>query len=106
MKILTLAVSFLLFTGCSTVDKYLGRTTASYTDGNFAWDSNKNHENLDASYEKSADGSVKARLKTTATTPEAAMAAAAADNAAAHKNFSEILKELLPILKQGATTGS
>jgi len=98
-------LTVLLGSGCSSAEKYLGSTKASYTEGNFVWDSNKNQENLNAKYKKDGE-KVEFQINTTATTPEAAMAAAALASAEAWKNMSEFMKELLPLLKQGAMSGS
>lgn len=90
----------LSISGC--VSMFTARTTASYeADGKkIFYESNKDQMGLDATYELYESGAVKAvRIKADkAVTPEAAIAAAL-------QIQSEIIKEVIPLLKAAATKG-
>lgn len=98
MKLLML-LALVVLGGCATVDKtYTARTTASYkhNGSEVMYDSSKNQENFKADLEFDAKGAVtKLHVETTATTPEAAITAAANQNAAALKLASDAMNALL-----------
>jgi phosphoenolpyruvate carboxylase len=94
-----------LFLGCG-VNQYTATTKASYENGNWYWLSNKNQENLKAKLGKDRDGNPIFEIETTATTPEAAIAAAMQSFALVQQQFAELLKQLGPLLKAGALAGS
>ncbi len=103
-----LAISALLLSaGCATVDKdFTARTTASYKHNGteVGYTSSKNQENFKADLEFDPQGKVtKLHVETTASTPEAAITAAANAQAQALKLASDALNTLLPLLKAGAT---
>jgi len=86
--------------------QFLGSTKASYSDAGLNWDSNKNQENLDAEFEKKADGSTKFKIKTTATTPESSIAAMAAAFSEQSKLLNSLLEKILAGAQTGAVSGS
>lgn len=91
----------LLITGCASM--YLGKTTASFeTPGGLkgSYESNKNQENFSASALVGPDGKITGvDIKTTATTPEAAMAAALAVQ-------TEVLRQLMPLIQKAGALGA
>lgn len=104
------AIALLLLASCTTVDKtFLGHTIASYKSGDTAlnYDSSKNQENFKADVELDATGKVtKLHVETTATTPEAAIAAQSAANARMVEALSKALDKLMSIVPLAATAGS
>lgn len=88
-----LAAVLLSSVGCATVSKdFTARTVASANKDGFAYDSTKNQENLKASGEiDPVTGAMKFSVETTATTPEAAIAAALE----AQKASLELINKLL-----------
>jgi len=113
-KSLLLIVGLILFgtlAGCSVLgfkaDQFSANTTASANKEGFSYSSNKNQENLSADGEfDPATGKTKFTVKTTASTPEAAIAAALQANAMAITAFSEIMKVVIPLAKAAATKGA
>src|ERR1041385_1408560 len=93
--------------GCSVDKFFTAHTYASVNpkDG-FRFDSSKNQENLHATGEMGADGSLSFEVTTTATTPESAIAAAANAQAAATKALTDILSAVLPIVQQAIQAGA
>ena len=96
----------LLLAGCATVDKdFTARTTATYKHNGteVGYNSSKNQENFKADLEFDATGQVtKLHVETTATTPEAAITAAANAQAQALKLASDALNAVIPLLKGAA----
>lgn len=81
--------------GCSAAN-YLGSTEASFNkDGTWSYKSNKNQENFKAKLATDASGASSVEVETTASTPEAAIAAALQSNLEALKALNESLK-LIP----------
>lgn len=106
IKILTLTVS-MLFVGCATVAKdYTASTSASYQAGDTSlkYDSTKNQENFKADIviDPATGKLTQLHVETTATTPEAAIAATAKANAAT----AALLERLLGLLPAAAFAGS
>ncbi len=101
------AIALLLsIAGCASADKFLGRTIATYEAGKFSYDSNKNQEGFKAKIGLDETGKLKELdIQSTATTPEAAMVAAAQAN----REIASVLRELVPLLKaavSGAALGA
>lgn len=95
-------IPILLLAGCATVQKdFTARTTATYSPtAGISYDSTKNQENFKAHVKFAPDGKVtELDVETTATTPEAAIAAAQQSQAQALKIANDALSVLLPILK-------
>jgi len=96
-----------LASACSTVDKdFTARTIATYKNAGTEvnYNSSKNQENFKADVEFDAAGKVtKLHVETTATTPEAAITAAANAQAQALKLANDALQALLPLVKAAAT---
>lgn len=97
--------------GCSILgfrtDQFSASTSASANKDGFQYTSTKNQENLSAEGEiDPATGKMKFKVNTTASTPEAAIAAALQANAMAIQAFSEIMKEVIPLAKAAATKGA
>jgi len=105
MKKLFLLIAIFILTGCATVSKdFTARTVASANKDGFSYDSTKNQESLEAMGEIDPEtGKMKFSVKTTATTPEAAIAAASAANAAVMQAISELLKTVMPLITKGAS---
>ena len=102
--IATLLAFLLSASGCATVAKdFTASTTASYTPGGQVYyQSTKNQENFHAKIELDADGKVKSLdVSTTATTPEAAIAAALSSQAAAMKAFTDLVNMVAPLISKG-----
>ena len=103
MKILLLAI-LLLVSACG-VGHFTANTEVRYKD--FYYSSNKNQEGLDAGGELDDQGRIKSfRVKTNATTPEAAIMAAAAATAQLQTQIAELVKTLIPIIQQVASRGA
>ena len=103
-----LAVASLFLPGCVVpASSFLGNTTASVSPiTGFNYTSSKNQEGLDASGEMNKDGTLKFSIKTTAITPEAAIAAAQQATAKAQENFAKLLDILGPLIQQGIVAGT
>jgi len=101
LTIAVIIIALFALSGCTTSKDLLGNTTASYVNGNFSWDSTKNQENLDATYDKQGED-VKFTIKTTATTPEAAMLAVAQVRLAEMKLIADLIDKLVNQLATGA----
>ena len=100
------------FVGCMPVSQLTANTTVTYKDGKgkeFFYSSNKNQEGLDAHGDFDTDGNIKGlSVKTTATTPEAAIAAALQSNIALQAQVGQLLQSVLPLIQsaaQGALAG-
>lgn len=107
VKIMGLLLSLALLSACAR--QFTANTTASANKDGFAYSSNKNQENLDATGDiDPATGKMHFAVKTTAFTPEAAILAASQAQAAATKALSEMLSAVLPLIQsavQGAAIG-
>jgi hypothetical protein len=104
-----LAFALSLTIGCMGVDKYTARTTVHYKAPGVEadYDSNKNQENFKAKVGFDAQGKINALdIETTATTPEAAIAAALQSNAQILKSVNDLLNTVLPLIKTAATKGA
>lgn len=100
-------LAFLLSLSACGVSQYTANTTASVSPGNgFAYSSNKNQENLDATGDMNPDGTVHFTVKTTATTPDAAIAAALQSNLEAQKQLTAILQAIMPLIATAAKVGA
>ena len=111
-------VMLLSVTGCSSIDKYLGNTEASYTlpsGENLSYKSNKNQENFKAHLALTPEGKLSALdVETTAVTPELAIAKFAEAQAKMMDTLSQFMMNLsnqLSVLipaaaKAGAVAGS
>jgi hypothetical protein len=98
-------LAVLLLGGCSA-SNYLGNTKASYSAANgFSYESNKNQEGLKASGEVNTDGSAKFSVETTATTPEAAIAAALQTNILTQQNIAKLIDAAIAAGQLAATKG-
>lgn len=90
--------------GCASM--YLGKTEATFETPNGlkgSYISNKNQENFSAKATTGPDGKINGvDIKTTATTPEAAMMAALESM----RLFMDAMREQLSVLKSGAMAGS
>ena len=95
-----LAAALLVVSGCASW--YLGTTKATYDGKTFFWESSKNQEGLKATLGKDKDGNPIATIETTATTPEAAIAAAAE----ALKEAFVVLKDAMAMAKAAASKGA
>lgn len=100
----------LFLSGCG-VDRFLGSTTASYeitpTGPKIYYSSNKDQQGFIADVELDSLGKVKKfHVSTTATTPEAAIAAALQSNLKFQEQFGDILKAVIPMIEQAATKGA
>jgi len=97
--LLTGVVLFCLYllSGCASM--YLGTTEVSFKDGEWKYSSNKNQTDLAAEIGTDAKGKPFAKIKTTSTTPEAAMAAALQ----AQLLYGQIIQDLLKAGAAGAT---
>lgn len=88
--------------GCG-VSQYTANTTASANKDGFNYTSNKNQESLHATGEiDPGTGNMKFDVTTTATTPEAAIAAAMQTNLKIQEQISAILQSLLPLIQAAA----
>lgn len=98
------ALLFLLAFESGCAEMYACKTTIVYrADGSWQYESCKNQENLKADLSLDDKGKLnKLNVSTTATTPEAIIAAVAENQA----RLMESMKEFIGILKQGAMTGS
>ena len=90
----------LSISGCG-VRQYTASTKVTYDGKSWFYESNKNQEGLKARL--SADGS--AEIETTASTPEASIAAALQSNLEMQKQIGAMLQVLLPMMKAAATKG-
>ena len=102
IKAAALALLLSLEMGCAR--QFLGSTEASY--GDYTYSSTKNQENLKADFSKSPDGTTTFKIETTATTPEAAIAAAAQAYARSIELLSGVIEKLSSGAKAGALSGS
>ena len=102
--LLIMIAALALLNACSAP---LGKTVAKY--GDAYYESNKNQEGFSLKSEWDDTGKIKTlNLQTTATTPEAAIAAMAQRDMAMIEMFREWGREILPLLKAaaaGAATG-
>lgn len=111
MKMRLLMVGLLLLTGCGliqppTAGQFTANTTASANKDGFSYTSNKNQEALDADGEfDPATGAMKFHVKTTATTPEAAIAASLAATLEQMKQNSALLQALFQALNRNGGVG-
>ena len=103
---LFLILAILLFTTQGCVSMFTAKTTATYDGKTFTWESTKNQEGLDATLGKDKDGNPLATIKTTATTPEAAIAAAAAAQAKFMDAMAGLIQTLTGVAKAAATKGA
>lgn len=97
-----------LTTGCSTADQYLGSTEASYDAPGVKgyYKSNKNQQGFKASMVLGEDGKMRTlNVETTATTPEAAIAAAAMTNLEIIKQYNATMQMLMPLITKGLAGG-
>jgi len=109
-KLLWLTAFILLLSGCG-VDRFLGSTTASYeitpSGPKIYYSSNKDQQGFKADVELDDKGKVKAfHVSTTATTPEAAIAAVLQSNLKFQEQFGDILKTFIPMVEQAVTKGA
>ncbi len=97
MKNLLVGLSLLPMLGCG-VGQYTATTEAQYNaeTGSWSYKSNKNQENFEAKLVESKAGRQVLEVKTTATTPEAAIAAALQSNLEIQKQISGMLQALMP----------
>ena len=97
----------LAISGCSA-SSYLGTTKASYIPGGAVnYESNKNNEGFHAKIELAEKGNIKAfDISTTATTPESAIAAVAAAQAAMMKAFTDVMQMVGPLITKGLAGGA
>ena len=107
----TWIIAFLFLTGCGFLgfkaDQFTAQTKAAANKDGFSYESGKNQESLDASGEiDPKTGKMTFKVKTTSSTPEAAIAAALQANAQAMQVLSEIMKEIIPIAKAAASKGA
>ena len=93
-KIFTVLILAVGLSACASAEKYLAATEARYENGNWYYMSRKNQENFSAKISKDENGNPVLDVKTTATTPEAAMAMAAQANAEFMKYIADILKSV------------
>ena len=102
MKTILIAafLALLLSAGCG-VTQYTASTKVSYDGKTWFYESNKDQQGLKAKLSK--DGS--AEIETTASTPEAAIAAALNSNLALQKQIADLMAVVLPLIKAGATKG-
>lgn len=111
-SILGLSILIFSLTGCGLMAKdYLGETVVHIgADGSYDYRSNKNQELLKASIATDSNGRPVASIETTASTPEAAIAATAAANARMSETLNNFMNNIVPLLqnlaKQGAIAGS
>lgn len=102
MKKLLICLLSSLLAGCG-VSQYTASTTASANKDGFNYTSNKNQESLHATGEiDPGTGNMKFDVTTTATTPEAAIAAAMQSNLKLQEQLSAILQALIPIIQAAA----
>jgi hypothetical protein len=102
-----LAVCLSLTVGCGAT-YFTANTTATIAkDGSMSWSSNKNQENLKASFTRK-DGNIESfTIETTATTPEAAIAAAMQSMGRMMDTLNALAAQLVPAAaKAGALAGS
>jgi len=101
LKKVAIAAVVFSVTGCASM--YLGKTTASFeTPAGLKanYESNKNQENFSVTATIGEDGKITGvDIKTTATTPEAAMAAALSFQ-------TELLRQLMPLIQKAAALGA
>ena len=109
-RAMLILLGVLLLSGCGFLgfkaDQFVAQTTAKANKDGFAYSSGKNQESLAATGEMTKDGTFKFSVNTTASTPEAAIAAALQANAQAMQVLSELMKEIIPIAKAAATKGA
>ena len=98
---IALAILLSMSAGCG-VSQYTASTKVTYDGKTWFYESNKNQEGLKAKLNK--DGS--AEIETTASTPEAAIAAALQSNLELQKQIGALLQVLLPMAKAAATKGA
>lgn len=93
--------------GCG-VGQYTASTEASYDAKTGSWNyrSNKNQENFEAKIAEFKDGRQVLEVKTTATTPEAAIAAAMASFSKAVDALTLMIQQATAAAKTGAMAGS
>lgn len=99
MKNMKLCMLMLIL--CSCANQFSASTEASFKNGEWYYKSYKNQENLDASISLDKNGNPQAHISTSATTPEAAIAAAA-------KSLGILidgLNKLLPVIEKAALAG-
>jgi hypothetical protein len=101
-----LVILLLLLSSC-TASQYLGKTVATANKDGFYYESNKNQEGMNAQGKiNPATGEMAFDVKTTSTTPEAAIAAALQTNLEAQKQLGVILQAIMPLLQQAAQIGA
>lgn len=98
-------------TACSLLgpnaNQFSANTKASADRNGFKYDSNKNQENLDATGDiDPTTGKMHFAVKTTATTPEATIAATLAAYAATMQTLSDAIKLLVPLAQSALTRGA
>jgi hypothetical protein len=102
-------VVFLSIAGCG-VAHFTAETVVDYeTPGGVKahYKSNKDQQDFKAKVSVDEQGRIKdLDIQTTATTPEAAIAAAAQANALAMQMLADVLKQLLPLLQKAAAAGA
>lgn len=100
-KYIVITAFLFLFSGCSA-SHFACTTEASFNkDGTWSYKSCKNQENMKVSISEDAKGRTRAELETTASTPEAAIAAASNSLA----KMADLLSALIPLLQKAATKG-
>ena len=103
-------LSLLLSASCG-VNQYTATTKAAYNaeTGSWSYESNKNQENFEAKIGE-LKGKPVLEVRTTASTPEAAIAAALQSNLEISKQISALIQSILPLIQKAAnvaaTTGS
>jgi len=102
MRLFGYLTLLVMLSGCAK--QFLGSTEASY--GDYSYSSTKNQENLKASFTKDKDGMTTFTIETTATTPEAAIAAAAQAYARSIEMLTGVIDKLTAGAKAGALSGS
>lgn len=102
MKTLLICSLIAMLAGCG-VSQYTASTTASANKDGFNYVSNKNQESLHAHGEiDPASGKMDFDVTTTATTPEAAIAAAMQSNLKIQEQIAAILQAILPLIQAAA----
>lgn len=82
-------------------------TKASYNaDGTWSYESCKNQENFKAKIGKDAKGQPEAEISTSASTPEAAIAAALQSQIKMQEQFGKLIDLVGPLISKGAAAGA
>jgi hypothetical protein len=103
MKTLFVGLLACLFLSGCGASFFACTTEASFNkDGTWAYKSCKNQENMKVKITEQANGRTVAELETTATTPEAAIAAASNALASMTKMLTDLMAQLAPLLKMAA----